>query len=74
MNKRPKRSRDPAQLAKLIVDIAIGEVIESNPDEGKPGSGGAWPPRRPSRAVERVPNRLNARIGLRVHRLMDCTK
>jgi hypothetical protein len=72
MNKRSKRSRDPAQLAKLLVDIAIGEVIES--DEGKPGSGGAWPPRRPSRVVERVPNRLNARIGLRVHRLIDCTK
>lgn len=24
--KRPKRPRDPAQLAKLIVDIATGEV------------------------------------------------
>jgi hypothetical protein len=24
--KRPKRPRDPAQLAKLIVDIAVGEV------------------------------------------------
>jgi len=26
MNKHPKRPRDPAQLAKLIVDIATGEV------------------------------------------------
>jgi hypothetical protein len=38
MPKGPKgerRPRDPAQLAKLIVDIAVGEVVESNPDEGK---------------------------------------
>ena len=34
--KYPKRPRDPAQLAKLIVDIATGEVEEAdNPDEGK---------------------------------------
>jgi len=33
--KRPKRPRDPAQLAKLIVDIAAGEVEERDPDEGK---------------------------------------
>ncbi len=26
---RPKRPRDPAQLAKLIVDIATGEVEDS---------------------------------------------
>jgi hypothetical protein len=26
VTKRPKRPRDPAQLAKLIVDIATGEV------------------------------------------------
>jgi hypothetical protein len=26
MAKHPKRPRDPAQLAKLIVDIATGEV------------------------------------------------
>lgn len=29
--KRPKRPRDPAQLAKLIVDIATGEVEEGEP-------------------------------------------
>jgi hypothetical protein len=28
MTKHPKRPRDPAQLAKLIVDIATGEVKE----------------------------------------------
>lgn len=32
---RPKRPRDPNQLAKLIVDIATGEVEDQNPDEGK---------------------------------------
>lgn len=31
MIKTPKRPRDPAQLAKMIVDIATGEV----PDAGK---------------------------------------
>jgi hypothetical protein len=29
MSKRPKRPRDPNQLAKLIVDIAIGDATES---------------------------------------------
>ncbi len=29
--KTPKRPRDPAQLAKLIVDIATGEVEEKKP-------------------------------------------
>jgi len=30
-----KRPRDPNQLAKLIVDIATGEVEEPDPEEGK---------------------------------------
>ncbi len=30
-----KRPRDPNQLAKLIVDIATGEVEDTPPDEGK---------------------------------------
>lgn len=36
MSKKPKRPRDPNELAKLIVDIATGEV-EEQPiiDEGK---------------------------------------
>jgi hypothetical protein len=29
-NKRPKRPRDPAQLAKLMIDIASGEVEDVN--------------------------------------------
>jgi hypothetical protein len=35
MAKHPKRPRDPAQLAKLIVDIATGEVNdrEQTPEE-----------------------------------------
>jgi hypothetical protein len=28
MTKRPKRPRDPAQLAKLVVDIATGEASD----------------------------------------------
>ncbi len=31
MTKHPKRPRDPAQLAKLIVDIATGEVDDRDP-------------------------------------------
>lgn len=33
--KKPKRPRDPNQLAKLIADIATGEAKDVNPDEGK---------------------------------------
>lgn len=32
---KPKRPRDPNQLAKLIVGIATGEVVEPKPDDGK---------------------------------------
>ena len=32
---KPKRPRDPNVRAKLIVDIATGEVEDKNPDEGK---------------------------------------
>ena len=32
---RPKRPRDPNVRAKLIVDIATGEVEDEKPDEGK---------------------------------------
>jgi hypothetical protein len=38
MTSRRKRPRDPAQLAKLIVDIATGEVEDREPElrsEGK---------------------------------------
>lgn len=31
MTKHPKRPRDPAQLAKLIVDIAAGEIEDRDP-------------------------------------------
>ena len=35
MTSKPKRPRDVNQRAKLIVDIAIREVEDENPDEGK---------------------------------------
>jgi hypothetical protein len=38
MAKHPKRPRDPAQLAKLIVDIATGQVEDREPmaeEQGK---------------------------------------
>jgi hypothetical protein len=35
MATRKKRPRDPIELAKLIGDIATGQVEERDPDEGK---------------------------------------
>lgn len=35
MATRPKRPRDPSQLAKLIVDISTGQAEDKNPNEGK---------------------------------------
>ena len=32
---RPKRPRDPNQLAKFMVDLATGNATEPDPDEGK---------------------------------------
>lgn len=34
-NRSSKRPRDPSQLAKLITDIATGEVTPVDPDSGK---------------------------------------
>lgn len=39
--KRPKRPRDPAQLAKLIVDIATGEVEDREPTPEELGKSAA---------------------------------
>ncbi|MBI2716933.1 MAG: RNA-binding protein [Rhizobiales bacterium] len=35
MAKKLKRPRDPVQLAKLIGDIATGQVADAKPDDGK---------------------------------------
>lgn len=35
MATRPKRPRDPNQLAKLIVDLSTGEVEPRDPNAGK---------------------------------------
>ena len=40
MAKTPKRPRDPNQLAKLIVDIAAGNVDDTKPAEPARGSAG----------------------------------
>lgn len=32
---KPKRPRDPNQLAKNIVDISVGDIEDENPDYGK---------------------------------------
>jgi hypothetical protein len=37
MLKTPKRPRDPAQLAKLVVDIATGEVGDREPTPEEQG-------------------------------------
>jgi hypothetical protein len=34
----PKRPRDANQLAKLIVDLSVGEAVEADPDAGKDAS------------------------------------
>lgn len=42
-NKQPKRPRDPAQLAKFIVDLATGEVEDTpgkSPNRAKGGKKG----------------------------------
>ena len=40
---RPKRPRDLSQRAKMVVDVATGEVEEENPDEGKnPLAASVW--------------------------------
>jgi hypothetical protein len=36
MPKHPKRPRDPAQLAKLVIDIATGEARDPVPDAVTP--------------------------------------
>jgi hypothetical protein len=35
MAKNPKRPRDPNQLAKSILDLATGEIKDTDPNEGK---------------------------------------
>ena len=37
MDKHPKRPRDPAQLAKLMIDIASGEVSDRAPTPEEQG-------------------------------------
>jgi hypothetical protein len=34
-SRKPKRPRDPNQQAKLVVDLATGDVEESKPEDGK---------------------------------------
>jgi hypothetical protein len=38
--KRPKRPRDPAQLAKLMIDIASGEIEDKQPVVKRGRAGG----------------------------------
>jgi len=35
MATRPKRPRDPNQLARLIVALSTGDAVDENPDAGK---------------------------------------
>jgi hypothetical protein len=37
MTKHPKRPRDPAQLAKLMIDIASGDVEDREPTPNEQG-------------------------------------
>jgi hypothetical protein len=38
MSKHPKRPRDPAQLAKFVIDLATGETPASVEDEESPAT------------------------------------
>jgi len=42
MTSRPKRPRDPAQLAELIVDIAAGETLDRPPTPEEQGTRRAY--------------------------------
>ncbi len=59
--KIPKRPRDPAQLAKLIVDIATGEVEDREPtpeEQGKdPAAVAMGRKGGPARAASMTPER-----------------
>lgn len=64
MIKRPKRPRGPAQLAKLMIDIASGEVEDREPtpeEQGKDAAaaalgrkGGAAGPGQPGNGTGRI--------------------
>lgn len=53
MAKKPKRPRDPNQLAKMITDIATGEVTEEAP----PASAKVGSPGGKARAEKIAPER-----------------
>ena len=61
MPKRPSRPRDPAQLAKLMVDIATGEVedMEATPEERgvDPAASAMGKKGGPARAASMTPER-----------------
>lgn len=59
--KRPKRPRDPAQLAKLMIDIAAGNVEDREPtpeEQGKdPGAAALGRKGGKARAAKMTPAR-----------------
>ena len=61
MDKHPRRPRDPAQLAKLMVDIATGEVEdrERTPEERgvDPAASAMGRKGGPARAASMTPDR-----------------
>jgi hypothetical protein len=69
MTKQPKRPRDPAQLAKFIVDIATGEAEdpEPTPKEVRASKGGSkgGPARARALTDEQRSRRAGRRAKLR---------
>ncbi len=57
MHKPPKRPRDPAQLAKLIVDIATGEVEDAKPKSANDAQRAAGLKGAAARAIKLDPER-----------------
>ena len=55
MTSHPKRPRDPAQLAKLMVDIATGEVEEGQPTATQARASKAGAVGGPARAAALTP-------------------
>jgi hypothetical protein len=69
----PKRPRDPAQLAKLMIDIASGEVEEGQPTAKQARARKAGTKGGPARSKALSPEQRSEiqRQGLGGHLLMD---
>jgi hypothetical protein len=71
--KRPKRPRDPAQLAKLMIDIASGEVEDREPtpeEQGKDSAAVALGRKGRLRNGRKLLSWLQRNAGRKISRLL----